>query len=856
MKPDLNRIKQKLRSGDVSQDVLNSLAKAVPIEGDFDEIVRDMQEKGDSFHKVADKIRDLEAIINSTKHEEIKPKVRFIDFDGTIVVEVGIDELPLAKMPEAPDHSNDFVPLSFIGWTTTLTKINSSKHSLDVGAQYKAADGNMHLVIDIAEGDIEGGDNVFEIKFKPVSEDIVIDWGNGENATIPAYVPESEDAPAPDPIARSVTYSEAGQYDIIVSSDAENIPLWFDVFQSGNKVRECVIGCNVEEIQNVFSSCYSMRSLVIPDNVKVIGDYAFSSCNSLQCLVIPNSVTSINLTNSSSGTFTSCYSLQHLVIPDSVTSIGIYAFYYCYSLQSLVVPGSVTTLGASAFYYCYTLHSLVINEGVKDMNANVFQSCYSLHNLVIPNSVTSIGHYSFYNCYSLSSLTIGKGIKYINTDTFSYCYKLQRLEIPDNVISIADSSFRYCYSLKSLVLGRNLQTLTDYAFQYCYSLQRLVVKSEALQLNNYAFQYCYSLQDLSFEEGVRTIGRSVFSECRTLRNLVIPDSVTEIGDGAFQYCDSLQNLKLGKNVQRIYDNAFNHSYFLYSLEIPESVIYIASGAFSSCYGLKKLVFNCKGATINSLAFSVLCNATVYTRTGENDFFNTKFKDSTIIYDYGRDVVGFGIANNYVRKGSEILLKVEYFCKDVASEDDHVFSKDDLVITCSDNAALEDGWLRPLEESGTVTVTVSANDGSGYSATKEIEIIEPSVSIDLNDGQWVETEEEVNGHTVYKSDAGSYNISKGESLCTIDVFGYKKLKITGKLDNTTSYNNYNDYIALGNINGTVSRTSKAGQIPSTTYTSYTYTFPDQYRHNTVQILYTKSSTKTSGNDRGYFYFEVE
>ena len=73
-----------------------------------------------------------------------------------------------------------------------------------------------------------------------------------------------------------------------------------------------------------FIGCRSLTSLVIPDSVTNIGDYAFWNCRSLTDIVIPDGVTSIGKC-----AFDGCSALSSVVIPDSVSCIGFGAFYFC-----------------------------------------------------------------------------------------------------------------------------------------------------------------------------------------------------------------------------------------------------------------------------------------------------------------------------------------------------------------------------------------------------------------------------------------------------------------------------------------------------------------------------------------------
>ena len=86
----------------------------------------------------------------------------------------------------------------------------------------------------------------------------------------------------------------------------------------------------------------------------------YSLRSSIKTVVIGSGVTSIG-----NIAFSGCSSLTGITIPDSVTSIGIYAFSGCSSLTSITIPDSVTSIGNSAFYNCSSLTDVYLQRGAS-----------------------------------------------------------------------------------------------------------------------------------------------------------------------------------------------------------------------------------------------------------------------------------------------------------------------------------------------------------------------------------------------------------------------------------------------------------------------------------------------------------
>ena len=203
----------------------------------------------------------------------------------------------------------------------------------------------------------------------------------------------------------------------------------------------------------------SLTSLVIPDSVTNIGDYAFSGCSSLSSVVIPDRVTSIG-----DCAFENCSSLTDIVIPDGVTSIGDCAFEGCRSLTDIVIPDGVTSIGDCAFENCFSLTGIVIPDSVTGIGKFAFSGCSSLSSVVIPDSVSCIGSGAFKNCSSLSSLVIPDCVTSIGNYAFAYCKSLTDIVIPNSVTSIGDNAFRHCSSLSSVVIPESVVNLNGNPF--------------------------------------------------------------------------------------------------------------------------------------------------------------------------------------------------------------------------------------------------------------------------------------------------------------------------------------------------------------------------------------------------------
>ena len=105
----------------------------------------------------------------------------------------------------------------------------------------------------------------------------------------------------------------------------------------------------------------SLKELIIPENVKLIGSAAFyDEVSALESIKLPSKLEVIE-----NSLFASCAKLVDIQIPDSVICIGYNAFNKCSSLKSIVIPDSVIYIENSIFSNCTSLETVYNNSVLK-----------------------------------------------------------------------------------------------------------------------------------------------------------------------------------------------------------------------------------------------------------------------------------------------------------------------------------------------------------------------------------------------------------------------------------------------------------------------------------------------------------
>lgn len=132
--------------------------------------------------------------------------------------------------------------------------------------------------------------------------------------------------------------------------------------------------------------------------------------------------------------FDGCKNLSSIILPETVTSIGDYAFRGCAEMRGFAMPPQVTSIGASAFEGT-SLMSLSLPERVTSIGASAFEGT-SIVSLSLPESVTSIGEGAFRNCSKMRRLDFNASVSEIPSDMFAGCTSLTMVNIGEHVSTI------------------------------------------------------------------------------------------------------------------------------------------------------------------------------------------------------------------------------------------------------------------------------------------------------------------------------------------------------------------------------------------------------------------------------------
>ncbi len=193
---------------------------------------------------------------------------------------------------------------------------------------------------------------------------------------------------------------------------------------------------------------YTPASVILPDTLKTIGNFAFAL----------------------NGTVTYESVMASITFPEGLEEIGATAFQNS-KLTAVSIPDSVTTMGNATFTGSQELQAIKLSANVKDIPASAFMnggtSLSEFGTLVVPEGVVSIGKSAFAGRH-VKEIVLPSTLETIGDQAFEN-HQLTKLTLPANVKTIGKRAFRVLqeglnHTLSSVNLNEGLKTIGQEAF--------------------------------------------------------------------------------------------------------------------------------------------------------------------------------------------------------------------------------------------------------------------------------------------------------------------------------------------------------------------------------------------------------
>lgn len=297
-------------------------------------------------------------------------------------------------------------------------------------------------------------------------------------------------------------------------------------------------GKPVVEIEDYgFASCGKIKSVVISETVKRIGNGAFKNCAALESVTFADGASTGFIGNAA---FSDCSRLGSIALPEGLGYIAYDLFYGCGSLKTVYLPQGITEIYGGAFGYCVLLEGVKIPSTVRSIGNRAFTGCRSLGDVEFctdggVSALTRIGGDAFYGCRSVLRIELPSGIESIGERAFAYCRELELIGFTGSALaSVGGSAFLGCESLCAVDVADigswcSVRFLKNDYSNPIYLAQVLLCGGERVIR-------------LEIPEGVTGIGARTFKNATEIVSVTLPSSLEgdrAIGTDAFRYCYKL-----------------------------------------------------------------------------------------------------------------------------------------------------------------------------------------------------------------------------------------------------------------------------------------------------------------------------
>ena len=363
-----------------------------------------------------------------------------------------------------------------------------------------------------------------------------------------------------------------------------------------------------------------------------IKERAFYQNHSIKTLQIGEGIVDIELS-----AFASCLNLETIVLPDSLERIGNWAFYCCRALQSLEggnhmkslgkgalaatglkkyrIPDSVETIDECLYLFddSTAIEEVIFGRGIQELSDSGIQDYRygTLTKVVFLNKDTEIPNGPFNNMFSTGEIPTfysfagGAVEAYANQYGHPFVDLATYHEYDDGVITVYPTETtpgeivytcalcgqenRVELPVALTVVERGDCGAEGSDVQYVlYSDGTMVVSGDGA-VKEKAFENREDITALWVMDGVTEIGESAFSDCHYMQTLSLADTVKALDDFAFLDCFRLSAVDFGNGLESLGEDSLRGFPLSGPVILPDSLKTIALQAFEYT-NFKTIVF--------------------------------------------------------------------------------------------------------------------------------------------------------------------------------------------------------------------------------------------------------------------------
>lgn len=180
----------------------------------------------------------------------------------------------------------------------------------------------------------------------------------------------------------------------------------------------------------------TLKSIVLPANMKEMPEGICYKCHALCDVVIPNGVTNV-----SKYAFACDISLVNISLPSSVKTIDEYAFHACTALERVTGAENLEVFGNSCFDMCDVLVEVPKSESLKTVEKDAFDYDHLLTEVYLPPCLETLEKAAFANTGIKKIDLSGTSITTIPESCFYNCTELEEVRLPKTIKEFEISSF-------------------------------------------------------------------------------------------------------------------------------------------------------------------------------------------------------------------------------------------------------------------------------------------------------------------------------------------------------------------------------------------------------------------------------